>query len=587
MVARPKSIETAAHAVLCVDDEPQLLEAIALTLGRRYHVELASSGEAALEALRTLPKLSVVVSDMQMPRMNGVQFFNEARRVAPNARRILLTGYADMTSAIAAVNDGRVFRYLTKPCSAAQLNEAVEAAIADIEAELRDQSAQRRNVEREIAGLDRLTGLASREGLIERLCLLQSQCAAGTGSDATLFLIDIGDPEALLEGLDCEADERVLRHLAERLRSEFGAAECLARSGPQTLTAVLATKTRSEGELRDAAFRIMEALDRPVEVDGVAVKASLTIGVVPIDTGTDDARVLIRHAELAAREARQPGASPVCVFSSESNARAAYRRELSRALRIAVAREELDLHYQPIIDVAGNRLHSVEALARWEHPQLGFIPPTTFVPLLEQLDLMVPVGEGLLVRACSGVRGILGPVCPRVSVNVSVSQLLDANFLHSIYVALDKSGIAASALEMEVTETVFAQDLDRISSILTEIRALGIRVALDDFGAGYSSLRYLNRLPLDVVKIDGIFVRDFDQGGDAIIAAALSIAEKLHIELIVEGVETDAMLANVRTLGVTKMQGFLYARPMPQAQLKAWLAEFGSTGAQLSETGTR
>lgn len=578
MVGRPQTMLSAKHAVLCVDDEPELLEAVALTLGHRYYVELAASGNAALEKVRTLSKLTVIVSDMRMPQMDGAQFFSAARAIAPNARRILLTGYADIKSAIAAVNDGRIFRYLTKPCSSAELIEAVDAAIADYEAEMLDQSAIRQTVEHNLVRSDRLTGLASREGLFEALCLAQGQSGVHDPAGSALFLVDIAAPDALINGYDSDVADRVVHALAERLQSQFSAAECLARPGIHALAAVLATPVGTTAALEHIGLQLLEAIDRPVEVDGAELRVGMSVGVAPLVAGVEDPRMLLKHAELAAREAKQKAGYRVCVFTAESNARAEYRRELSRVLRNSVAREELTLHYQPIIDLATNSLYSVEALSRWEHPQLGFVSPATFIPLLEQMELMVPFGEWVLSQACLDMRKVLGERCPRVSVNVSVTQILDTNFMNSIYVALERSGLAASALEIEVTESVFAEDIDTVCKLLSEVRALGIRVALDDFGAGYSSLHYLSRLPLDVVKIDAIFVRDFDSGGDAIIGAALSIAEKLKIETIVEGIETESMLDRVRQLGAIKVQGYLYARPMPDVALARWLREFSAKG---------
>lgn len=560
--------------ILCVDGEPQWLEALALTLGGRYHVELAATAPAALEKLRN-STLAVVISDSDLPQMDGTQFLAEARRIAPATRRILLTAHTDVNSAIAAVNAGRVFRYLRKPCASADLVDAVEAAIADYEADLSEQSAIRSSVEREIAAADRTTGLASRERLLELICLSQSRTQAGAAT--SILLVDVASSDDVLEGFDALAADRVMSLLAKRLETHFSAADCLARSGPHSLVAVVSAPPSSTVDLQQLGLLLLDSLSQPLDLDGVALQLTMSVGVAPLPQGTEDPRVLLRHAELAARQARDEATDMVCVFTPESTARAEYRRELGRALRVALADEKLTLQYQPIVDVQSNCLHAVEALARWQDPQLGYVAPGIFIPLIEQMSLMIPFGQWTLKRACTEIQGVLGPVCPRVSVNVSVSQILDPNFMYSVYLALDSSGLSANQLEIEVTESVFGRNLDAICGVLKEVRALGIRVALDDFGAGYSSLRYLSRLPLDVVKIDGIFARDFDKGGEAIIAGALAIANRLKIDPIVEGIETEAMLAKVRELGATKIQGYLFARPMAQPTLKSWLMEFGST----------
>jgi diguanylate cyclase (GGDEF)-like protein len=572
MVGRPLSIHSARHSILCVDDEPQLLEGLALTVGHLYHVELAAGGRAALEKLREHPQMSVIVSDMRMPEMDGVEFLSQSRNIAPDARRILLTGYADTQSAIAAVNEGRIFKYLSKPCSSAELLDAIAAAVADYEADIGERSDIRRSLTREMLGVDRLTGLASREALVEQLCLMQDRPADLPPS--ALFLIEIAHDQAMIEEFDSTIGDAVLRVLADRLKAGFAHAECVARAGPHSLLVILSAETRSESSLELLGLKLITALEPPVEIDGIAHEVALSMGIAPIPSGIENPEVIMRHAEMAARDAARIGGNAVRIFSPESHARAEYRRELARALRASLVREELVLHYQPIVDLEHGSLHSVEALARWEHPRLGFISPATFIPLIEQMKLMTSFGDWVLARACAEIRPLLGTICPRVAVNVSVTQLLDIHFMHNVYLALDKSGLEASALELEITESVFAGKFETVRQILTELRDLGVGVAIDDFGSGYSSLNYLSRLPVSAVKIDGSFARDFDQGGEAVIAAALSIAEKLHIDAIVEGIETEPMLHQVRRLGATKLQGYWFARPMREADLSAWIADF-------------
>ncbi len=245
-----------------------------------------------------------------------------------------------------------------------------------------------------------------------------------------------------------------------------------------------------------------------------------------------------------------------------------------RSLRNAIIGGGLELHYQPIVDIDTGTVRSIEALARWSHPRYGKIPPTVFIPLAEAAGLIVSLGSWALRKVCSDARTLLDLGFPRIALNVSIMQLLDTGFLYSLYMALEQSGLPPATLEIEVTESVFAQDLDRVRSILLDIRKLGVRVAIDDFGTGYSSLSYLNQLPVNFVKIDGAFIRDFERGGEAILAATIEVAHKLHLETIVEGVETPTMLAQARSIGATLVQGYHYARPMPLAALAEWHAEF-------------
>jgi predicted signal transduction protein with EAL and GGDEF domain len=562
------------YPVLCVDDEPQILEALALTLGRRFNVSMACGPEDALQKLRDAPHMAVIISDMRMPNMSGAEFLAASRRIAPDARRILITGYSDIPTAIAAVNEGQVFRFLTKPCESAELVEAVQAAIADIQEESVERSAIRRFAEREALDRDPHSGLASRERLLDRLTESQWRTTAEGGSTDCLYVIDIDNLLQIVDEANLSGSEPILGIFARRLQAHFPEAICLACYNETTFAVLVTESGNSEVALQLSGIKLADALTEPLNVGGFVLPVALSIGIARVPTGTDDSRVVLKHGELAAREAKRRGGNSVSVYSPESQAKAEYRRELLRALRVAVEKEELALHYQPIVDIENNRLHSVEALARWQHTQLGNVSPGTFIPLAEESGLMIPFGGWVLRQACSMARTLVGPVCPRVSVNVSVPQVMDPGFLYSIYLALEGSGLDPESLELELTESVFAGELDMVCRLLDDVRRLGVRIAIDDFGVGYSSLGYLSRLPINAVKTDISFVRNFHSGGEAIIGATLELAHKLGLEVVVEGVETAEMLEKVRGMGATNIQGYLFAKPMALPELTAWLVDF-------------
>jgi EAL domain-containing protein (putative c-di-GMP-specific phosphodiesterase class I) len=291
------------------------------------------------------------------------------------------------------------------------------------------------------------------------------------------------------------------------------------------------------------------------------------------------------HAELAEREARGNGGAQIVVYTAATGARADYQREIIRALRAALTNDELELHYQPIVDIRTHTVHSVEALARWIHPTYGSVSPAVFIPLAEAAGLIVALGAWVLKRACSDASTLLAMGFPRIALNVSVLQLMDPEFLNGLRAVLAESAVEPEALEIEVTESVFAQDLGRISAILATVRDLGVSIAIDDFGTGYSSLAYLSQLPANVVKIDGAFIRDFERGGEAILGATLHVAEKLRRATVVEGIETQLMLDQARTIGATLVQGFHFARPMPVRDLMDWRAAFANGDAGNASRG--
>ena len=561
------------HSILCVDDEPHILEGLTLTLGRLYHIKTAGSGKAALDILRAMPLTTIIISDMRMPGMNGAQFLAASRQIAPNARRILLTGYADVATAILAVNEGAIFRFLTKPCPGPELIEAVDAAIADFDEDALARSAIRRSVRKDILSHDPLTGLSSREVLLERLDECKGSGHLGDWLAEVILAIEISDAEEL-SGLDSKTADRLIRILATKLRELIPATDCLARYRETTFVALLVLEKASDDDLDLLAKSIVNELQQPIDLDGVLLATHTTVGIARIPALTADPHSALRYAELAAREAKRFGNNPVRFFSRDSILQNERRRDTIQALRGAITQQQLSLVYQPIIDIEHNTVYSIEALARWQHSQLGWISPSTFIPLAEETGLMIPLGEWLINRACAEARSLLGREFSRVSVNVSVAQILNGQFLRVMYQALETSGIDPSALELELTETVFAEDLDRVCAVLAEARLLGVRVAIDDFGVGYSSLGYLTRLPVDILKLDRTFVQDFESGGEAIIAAALAVARTLKLEVIIEGVETAAQLERVRDLGANKIQGNFFARPMPVADLPSWYQGF-------------
>ena len=557
-----------------MDDEAPVLEGLALTLRRTYTVMLAGSGAEALDVLRDMPDVTVIISDMRMPFMNGAQFLAASRAIAPRARRILLTGDKDPGSAISAVNEGAIFKFLSKPCPTAELHRAVEAAVADFESEMQERSAIRRLAEREVLKHDPLTGLESRESLLERLDRRTLQRGPEEGDRYTALLIDIENTEELTDAYDSKAADHALLILATRLRTTLPTAKCLARYKQNCFVALLASKEPAETLPGRAAANVVEALEQPVSLGSTVLQYRIKVGVAQTPTEGGVPRLVLRHAELALKEAKLSGRPPVYLYTQEFGEKYERRRETIRALKNAIQEETLTLLYQPIVDIERHRIYSIEALARWEHPLLGAVSPGVFIPLAEQTGLMGQLGEWVLRRACIDASHLPPDTFPRVSVNVSVAQLHDAGFLDYVSHSLAASGLAATSLELEVTESVFAEDLDKICAVLADVRRLGISVAIDDFGAGYSSLAYLSRLPVDILKVDGVFIRDFDRGGETIIGATLAMAHKLALEVVVEGVETAQAVEQVRRLGATKIQGYHYARPMPAARLSDWHRTF-------------
>jgi predicted signal transduction protein with EAL and GGDEF domain len=568
MTLSPAQATAGRPRILCVDDDPADLAILVGELTEHYQVKSATHGEAGLALLRQYPDIVVIVADLGVAGHDGVNFFAASRRIVPDARRILLTGCDDMATAITAVNDGQICRFLTKPCDAALLLEGIEFALSEHRAEMANRRERERFATRDVLGRDQVTGLASRERLIEALGLAIIARHLLTRPVGTLYLLHIRFVPPFAENTDSTAVDQWLRKIALKLVDQAGGAKCVARWDQHAFAVFDDVPAPTAEALMARAAELRDAITDSWEIGSVCVSTKISVGIVSMPAAIVEPQLVMAHAELAEHEARGNGAGQIVEYTAETGARAEYKRDIIRALREALVNDQLDLHYQPIVDIRTNTVHSVEALARWFHPTFGSISPAVFIPLAEAAGLIVPLGAWVLKRACRDAPGLLAMGFPRIALNVSVLQLMDPGFLSGLEGALAESRIEPSAFEIEVTESVFAHDLERISRILAMVRDLGVSIAIDDFGTGYSSLAYLNQLPANVVKIDGAFIRDFERGGDAILGATIHVAEKLQRATIVEGIETQVMLD----------QAFHFARPMPMCDLSDWRAAFAGPG---------
>ena len=566
--------ETQRHRILCVDDESQVLEGLSLQLGRRYEVLTALSGAEALEILQREERISVLISDMRMPHMNGATFLARARSIAPHAARILLTGQTDLRSAIAAVNEAQVLKFLSKPCPPPELHAAVETAIEHHRQASGASTGLRRTLTAQIFSQDPVTGLASRSHFNAALSATCAQIADPAGDQApqgciVLFVIieNLGDINAV-QGHS--VGDQVLQVLARRLRQYCGSALCIGRWGDEEFAVLLPSELSDEAAVLAQADALIAQLAAPVALQNISQRMRACIGIAGVPTHTTDAKTAIKFAGLAARQAKLRGGGVSCLFRSDWADRVEYRYQLLVALREAMDSDALHLNYQPVIDIKRGCVRKVEALARWQHPTMGPISPQQFINLAEESGDMPRLGQWILRRACCEARQLVGHCCARVAVNVSMQQLLHDNFLSQLDEILREAQLRPQELELELTESVFSHDAERVLALVTELHRLGITVAIDDFGSGYSSLGYLQRFPADTIKVDRSFAATLGQGGETIIAAALSIGRSFGMEVVIEGVETELQRRQLTALGATLFQGYLYGKPMSLPEIDQW-----------------
>jgi diguanylate cyclase (GGDEF)-like protein len=389
-----------------------------------------------------------------------------------------------------------------------------------------------------------------------------------------VLFIDLDDFKLVNDTLGHPIGDALLRVVGERISACVRAGDVVARLGGDEFAVLLpGTTTLELAEL--AAERIRQSLSLPFHLPGHDVSIGASTGVVlASETSLESAEELLRDADVAMYRAKSLGKGRAIVFTASMRVDLQARSRLERELRRAIDQRELVVAYQPVIDVSRNRIVGAEALLRWHHPELGTVPPFEFIPVAEETGMILAIGRQVLLDAtaeCASWPGL------GVSVNVSARQLTDATIVRDVQDALRRSGLPAHMLTLELTESVLVHDIETAAGIMGELKAIGVRLAIDDFGIGYSSLSYLAQLPVDVLKVDKSFVAGMVSGGNAssarLASTVVALAKSLGLHTVVEGVETDEQLSAMQALGCRLFQGYLWSPPVPPADFKTMVAE--------------
>jgi diguanylate cyclase (GGDEF)-like protein len=434
---------------------------------------------------------------------------------------------------------------------------------------------EKRNSEKQIAFLahhDALTGLANRVRLREHI--ETSLQEAERGQKFAVLCLDLDHFKDVNDTLGHSIGDALLCAVSKRLRELVREEDLVSRTGGDEFSIVQSRTERPMAASAALAARLVESLSVPFDLGDhhVVIGASVGIAIAPDDG--NDADQLLKNADMALYRAKDAGRGAFHFFEAEMDAKAQARRALELDLRKAVASGEFEVFYQPIVNLAKDRISGFEALLRWNHPTRGRVAPGEFVPLAEETGLIIAIGEWVIRQACAEASA--WPSDLRVAVNVSPVQFRNKNLVATVMSALAASGLRSDRLELEITETVLMHNNEATLAVLHQLRSLGVRISMDDFGTGYSSLSYLRSFPFDKIKIDQSFVRDLIAKPDsiAIIRAVAGLGHSFGMTTTAEGVETKEQLDQMRVEGCTEVQGYFYGKPTPASEIAPLLSGF-------------
>jgi diguanylate cyclase (GGDEF)-like protein/PAS domain S-box-containing protein len=421
---------------------------------------------------------------------------------------------------------------------------------------------------------DPLTDLPNKQLFMDRLHQVIANAGANERQAAVMFL-DLDRFKLINDTLGHDIGDLLLMAIAERLAGCMGPADTVARLGGDEFT-ILLGDVLDAGKVAMVAESILAALSKPIRVRDQELFVSASIGISMFPDDGEQPVDLLKNADAALYQAKEHG-NGYEFYSADMNAKAPERLALENSLRKALDRGEITLHYQPQLDLASSRIVGAEALARWQHPELGMIPPATFIPLAEETGLILPITEWVLRTAClqnmewqaAGLPAI------RISVNLSGRSFKQRDLAAMVSRVFGETGLLPQHLDLELTESSLMEDVEATTVTLDRLNAMGIQLSIDDFGTGYSSLSYLKRFPLSTLKIDRSFIRDLanDQDDAAIVKAIIALAHSLCLRVVAEGVETEEQLAFLRAENCDEIQGYYFSRPLPADAFMQFLAK--------------
>lgn len=512
----------------------------------------------------------LVISDHAMPSFSSMEALSLLKESGKDIPFIIYSGNINEHTAVSAMRLG-AHDYVYKG-NFARLIPSIERELKN--AAIRRAKQQAENHIYRLAYYDEMTGLPKRNLFCEKVTEMLSELAS-SGASGAMFFIDMDRMLRINNTYGYAMGDALIRLLAQRL-SECGKEDCmLARIGG-TKFAFFKGNVADSSETQAFADCLMDSVATPFVIDSLEFYVTLSVGVCVYPDDGKDVSALLGNAESAMSLAKALWRNNCKYYVQAMGKAAARRMVLETALRRAVERDELLLHFQPVIDLKTGNITGAEALVRWKHPEFGLIPPDEFIPLADETGIIIDIGEWVLHQACKQAKSWhdAGLSHMSIAVNVSAVQLGQPQLLSSVASALSRTGLDPAYLELEITESVLMQDAETSINMLRALKEMGIKIAVDDFGTGYSSLSYLKRFPIDVLKIDRSFIREvvINPDDSSIVTAIAALAKSLHLSVVAEGVETNEQLDFLRSENCERAQGYLFSRPVtPEALLSLLL----------------
>jgi len=512
---------------------------------------------------------NLMLLDLWLPDGEGLDTVARALAAVSNAPIVVMTSHDDESLAVKAVQSGAQDYLVKGQVDTRGLARTIRHAVE--RHRMLSELKQARRREHHLATHDPLTGLPNRQLFYDRLSHAMAYSARHRESLAVLF-IDMDHFKSVNDTWGHEVGDKLLTSAAERLSACLRKTDTAARLGGDEFVVVLMDLNRIQDAAK-VAQNTLRALAKPYVLGAseICVTASLGIAIYPSDG--KDADRLIKNADTAMYKTKEEGGNNYRFYTLSANARAFERLALENSLREALEKEQFVLYYQPQVDVASGQIAGVEALLRWQHPNLGLVLPAQFIPLAEETGLIAPLGEWVLGEACKQIKAwqLAGLPGVRVAVNLSYHQLKRKGLAKTVARILRESNLDPEHIELEITESSIFQDAETTLVALRALKNLGLRILVDDFGTGYSSLAFLKRFPADGLKIDQSFVCDVTTNpyDASIVTALLAMAQGMKLEIIAEGVETREQLEFLRSRQCRLMQGYLFSKPLAAQGLEA------------------